>query len=181
MGEIEDGLERALRTRPIPKSVPARVRFLVKAAKGSTAAVAGQLGISQRTVQRWLKGPAAPKPAAAQAIADAVRAAWQPRVQQRVRRIAERDGFVLHASAQFGFASAAGSTDDPRLRLITQHLPGDVAAELFAARDAGASETDQAAILAAGLQEHYFRDSGRRASGLAVEFTGIEWADFGVL
>ncbi|MEW1914573.1 terminal protein [Kitasatospora sp. NPDC085895] len=30
------------------------------------------------------------------------------------------------------------------------------------------------------MQEHYFRDGGRRASGLAVEFTGIEWADFGV-
>ncbi|WP_263108316.1 helix-turn-helix domain-containing protein, partial [Kitasatospora sp. DSM 101779] len=83
MGEIDDGLERAMRTRPIPKSVPARVRFLVKAAKGSTAAVAVQLGVSQRTVQRWLKGTATPKPAAARAIADAVRAAWQPRVQRR--------------------------------------------------------------------------------------------------
>ncbi|WP_159401208.1 hypothetical protein [Streptomyces sp. NRRL B-24484] len=44
----------------------------------------------------------------------------------------------------------------------------------------GAS-TDQAAIPAAGLQEHYFRDGCCRASGLAVEFTGIEWADFGGL
>ncbi|MEW1914743.1 XRE family transcriptional regulator [Kitasatospora sp. NPDC085895] len=140
-----------------------------------------QLGISQWTVQRWLKGAAVPKPAAAQAIADAVRTAWQPRVQRGVRRADERDGFVLSAGAQFGFASAAGSTDDPRLRLITQRLLGDVAAALYAARDAGASEDVQAAILAASLQDYYFRDGGRRASGLAVELTGIQWADFGVL
>ncbi|MGW2543090.1 helix-turn-helix domain-containing protein [Kitasatospora sp. NPDC001574] len=68
MGEITDGLERALRSRPIPVSVPARVRVLLRAAKGSTRAVARELGVSQRTVQRWLKGTAAPKAAAARAI-----------------------------------------------------------------------------------------------------------------
>lgn len=36
-------------------------------------------------------------------------------------------------------------------------------------------------MLAAGLQEHYFRDGGHRASGLAVESTSIEWADFDIL
>ncbi|MEW1913850.1 hypothetical protein AB0442_36410 [Kitasatospora sp. NPDC085895] len=87
----------------------------------------------------------------------------------------------MSASARFGFASAAGSTGDPRLRLLTQHLPGDVVAVLFAARDAGASEDDQAQVLAAGLQEYYFRGGGRRAFGVAVGFTGIEGVDFGVL
>ncbi|WP_431676726.1 hypothetical protein [Kitasatospora sp. KL5] len=29
-----------------------------------------------------------------------------------------------------------------------------------------------------GLQDAYFRDAGRRAAGPAVEFTGIEWAEF---
>ncbi|WP_030268266.1 telomere-protecting terminal protein Tpg [Streptomyces sp. NRRL B-24484] len=179
MGEIDEGLERVLHTRPVPQSTAARVRFLVRAAKGSTRQVAQQLGVSQRTVQRWLKDPhVRPKPAALQAIEQAVRAGWQPRVRARVRRAAESGGFMLHTSARFGFASAAGSTDDPRLRQITQHLPGEVARRLFAARDAGADEAQQADILAEGLQEAYFRDAGRRASGLAVEFTGIQWADF---
>ncbi|MFD9125723.1 telomere-protecting terminal protein Tpg [Kitasatospora sp. NPDC059571] len=131
--------------------------------------------------RRGITGTATPRPAAAHAIADAVRAGRQPRVRRRERRAAERGGFVLSAGARFGFVSAVGSTDDPRLRLITQHLPCDVAAELFAARDAGASEADQAAIPGAGLQDYDFRDRGRRPWGLAVEFTAIEWADFGVL
>lgn len=178
MGEIEEGLQRSMRTKPIPQSTAARVRFLVKTHK-STKAVAQHLGVSQRTVQRWLSGERKhPKPATAQAIENAVRATWQPRVQARTRKQAETRGLVINTMAQFGYASAAGSTDDPRLRQITQHLPGDVARRLFAARDAGHSEQDQADIIAKGLQEAYFQDQGRRAAGLVVEFTGIEWADF---
>ncbi|MFJ9447024.1 helix-turn-helix domain-containing protein [Kitasatospora sp. NPDC101235] len=66
--EIDEGLERAERTRPIPQSVRARMRFLLKGAKGSTKALAADLGVSQRTVQRWFKGQGTPKPAAAKAI-----------------------------------------------------------------------------------------------------------------
>lgn len=58
-------------------------------------------------------------------------------VRSRRRARAEADGFVLHTKARFGFAAPAGSSDDPRVRLITQYLPGEVARELFAARDAG--------------------------------------------
>jgi transcriptional regulator with XRE-family HTH domain len=154
-------------------------RFLVKANKGSTKAVAQQLGVSRRTVQRWLKDTRVhPKPPTAKAIENAVRATWQPRVKNRMRRAAEAGGFMLHTSAQFGFASAAGSTDDPRLRQITQHLSADIARRLFQARDAGVSERRQADILAEGLQESYFKDGGRRAAGLNVEFTGVQGADF---
>ncbi|MFJ9448329.1 helix-turn-helix domain-containing protein [Kitasatospora sp. NPDC101235] len=59
--EIDEGLERAERTRPIPRSVRARMRFLLKGAKGSTRKLAQDLGVSQRTVQRWLKGQGTPK------------------------------------------------------------------------------------------------------------------------
>ncbi|MFE7531831.1 helix-turn-helix domain-containing protein, partial [Kitasatospora sp. NPDC057542] len=37
------------------------MRFLLKGAKGSTKKLAQDLGVSQRTVQRWLKGQAVPK------------------------------------------------------------------------------------------------------------------------
>ncbi|MFD9124110.1 telomere-protecting terminal protein Tpg [Kitasatospora sp. NPDC059571] len=180
MGEIDEGLERASRTRAIPQSTAARVRFLVRSAKGSTRAVAEELGVSQRTVQRWLKGASAPKPEAVGRIEQQVRAKWQPRVRQRTRRAAERDGFVLHVQAQFGYSSAVGSSDDPRMRTITQRMPGEVARRLYAARDAGAGTREQEQVLADALQEHYFKDGGRRASGLTTEINGMNWADFEV-
>ncbi|MEV7218185.1 XRE family transcriptional regulator [Kitasatospora cineracea] len=180
MGEIDDGLARAERTRPIPSTVPARLRHLLRAAKGSTKILASDLGVSQRTVQRWIKGAAVPRPVAAADIEARVRASWQPRVRERVRRRAEAQGFVLHVQGRFGYSAAGGSTDDPRERIITQHLPGQVARELYVARDAGAGEAEQQRILAGALQEHYFRDRGRRAEGLSVRLDQLGWADFGV-
>ncbi|MFF7234344.1 helix-turn-helix domain-containing protein [Streptomyces sioyaensis] len=67
LGEINDGLERALRTRPLPGSVTARLGFLLRAEKDSTKRLAGVLGVSQRTVQRWVtSGPGRRTPGAAQ-------------------------------------------------------------------------------------------------------------------
>ncbi|MFB8029726.1 helix-turn-helix domain-containing protein [Streptomyces sp. NPDC055990] len=54
VGQIGQGLERVLRTRPVPSSTEARLRFLLTAHRGSTRRVAAHLGVSQRTVQRWV-------------------------------------------------------------------------------------------------------------------------------
>nr|WP_263301880.1 hypothetical protein [Streptomyces purpurogeneiscleroticus] len=113
-------------------------------------------------------------------INEVVRARWQPRVRARQRARAEADGFVIHTRARFGFAAQAGSSDDPRVRRITQHLLGEVARELFAARDAGAGEQQQMVILARALGHAYFREWGRRAHGLRVAFSDIEFADFSI-
>jgi hypothetical protein len=51
LGETNDGLERALRIRPLPSSVSARLGFLLRLEKGSTKGLAG---VSQRTVERWM-------------------------------------------------------------------------------------------------------------------------------
>ncbi|MCW2869308.1 hypothetical protein [Actinacidiphila oryziradicis] len=91
---------------------------------------------------------------------------------------AEARGFSLHTRARLGFASAAGSSDDPRRRLITQRLSGAVARELFAARDAGAGEARQMVVLARALGHAYFRDGGERAHGLQVAFSDVDFADF---
>lgn len=137
MGQIEQGLEHALRTRPVPSSSEARLRFLLATHQGSTRRVAAVLGVSQRTVQRWVtRKPGArrpPGPLQVGAIEEAVLARWQPRVRARRRARAEAEGFVFHTRARFGFAAPAGSSDDPRVRWITQYLPGEVARELFAA------------------------------------------------
>ncbi|MFF9607271.1 telomere-protecting terminal protein Tpg [Streptomyces sp. NPDC014684] len=184
MGQIEQGLERALRTRPIPSSTEARLRFLLKTHQGSTRRVAAVLGVSQRTMQRWVtKKPQAhrlPGPLQVEAIEEAVLARWQPRVRARLRAQAEAEGFVFHTRARFGFIAPAGSSDDPRVRWITQPLPGEVARELFAARDAGAGEQQQTVILARALGHAYFREWGRRAHGLHIAFSDIEFADFSI-
>ncbi|WP_405364585.1 telomere-protecting terminal protein Tpg [Kitasatospora sp. NBC_00039] len=151
-------------------------------APGPTAAptgpaLAAELGVSQRTVQRWLKGEGTPKPAAAKAIEAKVRTAWQPRVKQRVRKAAETNGFMLHISGTFGYSAAGGSTDDPRPRTITQKMPGSVAQRLYAARDAGATQAQQEQILAEALRDEYFKDRGHRARSLDVELNDVAWMD----
>ncbi|MFB7678307.1 XRE family transcriptional regulator [Kitasatospora purpeofusca] len=188
MGEIDEGLERAERTRPIPVHLNTRVRFLwEKVAKEDTAALARAAGVSVRTAQRWvhalraaaegeLTGDIPMAKANAAKVEQAVRAAWQPRVKQRVRRDAEKNGFTLHIQAAFGFSAAAGSTDDPRQRPIMQKMPGDVAQQLYAARDAGAGQAEQEQILADALGEYYFRQGGR-ARRLDVELNDIAWLD----
>ncbi|MFF2140177.1 telomere-protecting terminal protein Tpg [Streptomyces sp. NPDC058193] len=117
VGQIGQGLERVLRTRPVPSSTEARLRFLLTAHRGSTRRVAAHLGVSQRTVQRWVttKSPARrrPGPRQVRAIEEAVLARWQPRIRARLRARAEAEGIVLHTRARFGFTAPAGSSDDP--------------------------------------------------------------------
>ncbi|MFE4337397.1 telomere-protecting terminal protein Tpg [Streptomyces sp. NPDC056831] len=183
MGEISDGIERALLTRPVPTGASA-LRFLMRAEKGSTKKVARLLGVSQRTVQRWVTKKSGarrpPGPPHVRAIEEAVLARWQPQIRARRRAQAEAEGFVFHTRARFGFAAPASSSDDPRVRWITQYLPGEVARELFAARDAGAGEQQQMVILARALGHAYFRDGGHRAHGLHIAFSELEFADFSI-
>jgi hypothetical protein len=182
VGEIEDALARAAAstaTRPIPKSARAQMRFLVKAEKGSTRAVASRLAVSQRTVERYLKGTLRrPRKELAARLEREVRRAWQPRVQQRAKKqAATATGIVIETRARFGYTAAPGSTDDGRMRRITQHLPSVYAARLFDAQAAGAGEQQLQRIAAEGLQEIYFKDRGRRAADLEVEFTDIDYIE----
>lgn len=127
MGVLGDSLDKATAatfTRPLPKSAQSRMRFLVKHEKG-TRAVAALLGVSQRTVERYLTGQLKhPRTDLAARLETAVRDRWQPRVRGRAkRRAATTGGIVIETRARFGFTAAPGSTDDSRLRLITQSLP----------------------------------------------------------
>ncbi|WP_121751259.1 helix-turn-helix transcriptional regulator [Streptomyces sp. E2N166] len=182
MGIIGDGLNRAVQgafTRPIPKSAGAQVRYLVKQLKG-TRAVAGLLGVSQRTVERYVKDQIRrPRADLAQRLEDAVRQRWQPRVRDRARKQAARStGLVVDARARFGFTAAPGTTDDARMRHLTIALTPHYAARLFDAQDAGASEQQLRDIAAEGLGEMYFRDGGSRAAGLEIQFTDVEHVEF---
>ncbi|KJY45493.1 MULTISPECIES: telomere-protecting terminal protein Tpg [unclassified Streptomyces] len=182
MTQIDDSLTRADElhfTRPVPKSAGAQMRFLVKQLK-STRETARLLGISQRTVERYVKDQIKhPKPALAARLESEVRRRWQPLVRKRARdRAASTTGLVIETRARFGFTAAPGTTDDGRMRRITQHLPPEYAARLFSAQAAGAAESRLQQIAAEALQEMYFKDNGSRAQGLLVEFTDIDYVDF---
>ncbi|WP_407555096.1 helix-turn-helix transcriptional regulator [Streptomyces sp. Pv4-95] len=181
MGIFSDSIEKATAntfTRPLPKSPRAQMRFLVKSEKGTKAA-AERLGVSQRTVERYLTGQIKrPRKDLAARLAEEVRRRWQPRIRERAtKQAATTGGIVIETRARLGFTAAPGSTDDARIRLITQHLPPAYAARLFDAHAAGANDQQLQAIAAEGLQEIYFKDRGRRAPGLQVEFTDIDYVE----
>lgn len=181
MATIGESLEAALQataTRPIPVSPQARMRFLVKTEQGSTRRAAARLGCSQRQVERYLAGQVKrPTPRLATALDREVRKSWQPRVRARAIRQAAQRGAIVETRARFGFTAAPGSTDDPRLRRITEQLPPDITGQLLARHVAGAGEAELRDLLGAGLGHAYFQDRGRRAAGLEVAVTDIDHLD----
>jgi hypothetical protein len=63
------------------------------------------------------------------------------------------------------------------MRRLTVHLPPVYARRLFDARQQGATDQQMRDIVAEGLQEVYFKDGGRRAAGLEVALTDIDYFD----
>ncbi|MFE9313335.1 telomere-protecting terminal protein Tpg [Streptomyces sp. NPDC006706] len=182
MGEIDDAIERADRegfTRQPPKTLQARINFLMKQLK-TTKAVAQEIGVSQRSVERYRKGERKHPPhAIAERIDAAVRARWQPQVRRRRRKqAATTGGITVETRARFGYTAPIGTTDDGRFRRLTVHLPPAYAQRLFNARDAGASDQQMRQIIAEGLKEIYFQDGGARALGLSdVTLNDIDYLD----
>ncbi|MEV6682147.1 XRE family transcriptional regulator [Streptomyces erythrochromogenes] len=181
MGEIEDAILRADQeafTKDPPKTLKGQINFLLKQLK-STRAVAAELGVSQRSVERYRKGDRkTPPQAVATRIKAAVRARWQPVVRGRRRKeAATSTGITVETRARFGYTAPVGTTDDGRVRRLTVHLPPAYAQRLFDARAQGAADRDLRAIVAEGLQEIYFKDGGTRADELRVEFTDIDYFD----
>lgn len=179
-----DSLDRAVEqafTRPIPKSAQAQMKYLVKQLRGTRAA-AQTLGVSQRTVERYVKGQLKrPRRDLAARMEREVKKRWQPQIRAKAKKkAAATDGIVVSTRARFGFTAAPGTTDDARVRHITQALSPQWAGRLFAARDQGATEQQLLQIAAQGLGEHYFRDNGRRAHDLDVEFTDVEDIEIGL-
>ncbi|WP_327187049.1 telomere-protecting terminal protein Tpg [Streptomyces sp. NBC_01334] len=181
MGDIDEALERAARetfTQQPPKTLKGQIGYLMRQL-GSTRAVAAEVGVSRRSVERYIKGERKNPPAEiTDRINDAVRARWQPRVRQRARKqAAATTGITIETRAQFGYTAPVGTTDDGRFRRLTVHLPPSYAQRLFDARDQGASDAQMRGIVAEGLQEIYFKDGGRRADGLEVELNNIDYFD----
>jgi hypothetical protein len=174
---LDRALERAFTRRP-PQSAQAQMKYLVKQLKGTKAA-AQALGISQRTVERYVSGKLKrPRQDLRGRLEREVKQRWQPQIRAKARKkAATTDGLVVSTRARFGFTAAAGTTDDARIRDITQALPPAFADQLFTAREQGATEQQLQQIAADGLAQMYFRANNSRAHGLGVEFTDVERLD----
>ncbi|WP_232791307.1 telomere-protecting terminal protein Tpg, partial [Streptomyces kanasensis] len=161
MDSFGDSLDRALEgafTRRPPQSAQAQMKYLVKQLKGTKAA-AQALGISQRTVERYVSGKLKrPRQELRSRLEREVKNRWQPQIRAKARKkAATTDGLVVSTRARFGFEAAPGSTDDGRIRDITQALPPQWADRLFTAREQGATDQQLQQIAADGLAEMYFR------------------------
>ncbi|MGV9558781.1 telomere-protecting terminal protein Tpg [Streptomyces sp. NPDC003401] len=183
MVTVAEELDKAMQgafTRPVPRSAGARMRYLVRQHGGRTGPVSELLGVSRRTVERYVRNQLRrPRPELADRLEREVRARWQPQVRARARRAAATtDGIMIDTRARFGYTAAPGSTDDARVRHLTLALPPRHAARLLQARETGAGEDLLRRIAAEALGEVYFRDHGRRAHGLEVELTDLEHLQF---
>ncbi|MFE0731276.1 telomere-protecting terminal protein Tpg [Streptomyces antibioticus] len=182
MTEIADAIERADQetfTRRPPKTLQARINFLMKQLK-TTKAVAAEIGVSQRSVERYRKGERKHPPKdIAERIDTAVRARWQPRVRKRrQRQAATTGGITVETRARFGYTAPIGTTDDGRFRRLTVHLPPTYAQRLFDARQAGAGDQQMRQIIADGFKDIYFQDNGNHALGLTdVTLNDIDYLD----
>ncbi|MFE0801254.1 telomere-protecting terminal protein Tpg [Streptomyces sp. NPDC058812] len=178
-----DGLDAAVQkafTRPAPKTAGAQMRYLVKQLKG-TRAVAQMLRVSQRTVERYVKGQLRkPRPDLAARLEREVKARWQPQIRAKAKeKAATTDGIVIDTRARIGYKAPIGSTDEDRVRHLTVALPPRYAARLFDAQQQGAGDRQLQQIAAEALKETYFQDGGRRAGSLEeVRFTDIEHIEF---
>ncbi|MFD7919722.1 telomere-protecting terminal protein Tpg [Streptomyces sp. NPDC059740] len=189
MGLIEDRLEEAAETaysQPIPKTLGARIRFLLKQEKGvsraeAARAVAEKIGKSQRTVERYRDDQIkTTKPETAAVIEAEVKKLWQPIVKaKKLQAAITTAGIKVDVRGKFGFTSPRGTTNDPRYRRLSRRLDADTARALYEAKQAGASEDELAQIVADGLRDDYFTDGGTRAQTLQqVELTTIDHIRF---
>jgi len=179
MGKIIDAMRARFQTRDIPKTARGQFNALMRREKGNTARVAERLGVSRRTVQRYVKGErniARSKPEILDRLRNEVAKDHQPRVTARAQKEAQQRGMVIETRARFGFRSDAGSTDDPRMRRLTEEVPTHLIPDVFDALRAN-DEDKLAELLGQGLAEEYFRTPGTDAAELDVEFTDIDYIE----
>ncbi|MFD4020613.1 MULTISPECIES: telomere-protecting terminal protein Tpg [Bacteria] len=180
MGEVIDALKARFQTRDIPKTVKGQFNALMRKEKGDTGRVAERLGVARRTVQRWVKGErdiSNSKPKILENLTKEVTRDHQPRVRAKAEAEAKERGVYVETRARFGFTAAGGSTDDGRVRRLTEDVPDELIAPLFQALREGDEDKAQK-IIAEGLAQEYFRERGTEGlQDLDVEFGDIDYIE----
>ncbi|MGW3984735.1 telomere-protecting terminal protein Tpg [Streptomyces mirabilis] len=177
--KIMDGFaraERALFTRPAPKSARAQMKFLRTREKDSTKTLAERLGVSRKTVERYLSGASKkPQKRLQAALVKEAEAEWQPQVRAQARqRAATSAGLVISCRAYFGFGPE-GTSDAGRVRDLTVAVAPFHATAILTAQETGATDSDLHKLVAEALADAYFRQGGGGHAGLKVKFTDVEW------
>ncbi|MEU0163372.1 terminal protein [Streptomyces sp. NPDC006261] len=168
--------ERALFTRPAPKSPRAQMKFSRTREKGSTKSLAARLGVFPKTVQRYLSGASSkPDKRLHAALVEETESEWQPQVRAQARqRAASSGGLVISCRASFGLGRE-GTSDAGRVRNITVAVSPSHAAAIIAAQEEGATESDLHDAVAEAIADAYFRQGGGGRAGLEVKFADVEW------
>ncbi|MCT9093863.1 telomere-protecting terminal protein Tpg [Streptomyces sp. NPDC054904] len=179
MGKLVDAMRARFQTRNAPKTARGQFNALMRKEKGNTAKVAERLGVSRRTVQRYVKGErniAKSKPEILDRLQKEAVKDHQPRVTARAQKEAQRRGMTIETRASFGFTAGPDSTDDPRVRRLTEDVPDHLIPQVFDALRAG-DEDELNRLLGQGLAEEYFRTPGTDAEQLDVEFKDIDYVE----
>ncbi|RNG17857.1 telomere-protecting terminal protein Tpg [Streptomyces botrytidirepellens] len=181
VGEALDRADSRHWTRPAPRSAKARLRFLLQPEDSSLPTLASRLGIHEALLHQVLTGhrPPADDPLYPALERETVRL-WQPRIRRQAHRTILENGGLITVSfrAWFGFTSAAGTTDDPRLRFLTLSLREPYPEHLFTARHTGAAEEELNHILGDALAACYFRHKGSPAALEEVTLKEIDYLEF---
>ncbi|MFE6165463.1 telomere-protecting terminal protein Tpg [Streptomyces sp. NPDC056486] len=180
MGKILDAFKAAFQTRDIPKTPQGRFNALMRKEKGDTARVAERLGISRRTVQRYVTGERkiakTTVPEVLERLEKEVTRDHQPRVRARAEKEARERGLQVETRSAFGFTAAGNSTDSARVRRMAEDVPDHLIGDLFdALRDGNEDRLNE--LVGEALAEEYFRDHNTRASGLEVELKDIDYIE----
>ncbi|MER7817204.1 helix-turn-helix transcriptional regulator [Streptomyces sp. NPDC096153] len=180
MGKIIDALKSRFQTRDIPKTIKGRFNELMRKEKGDTQRVADRLGLSRRQVQRLVKGERKierSRPETLERLTKEVTKDHQPRVRAKAEAEAKRRGLTVETRARFGFTAAGQTTDDARMRRLTEDVPDDLVPQIFEALRNG-DEDKAREIVAEGLAREYFREPDTEGvRGLDVEFTDIDYIE----
>ncbi|MER8039365.1 telomere-protecting terminal protein Tpg [Streptomyces hydrogenans] len=179
MGKLLDAMRSRFLTRDLPKTAKGQFNALMRKEDGNTAKVAERLGVSRRTVQRYVSGErniAKTKAEILDRLTQEVSKDHQPRVTARAVKEAQQRGMTIETRASFGFKSGERTTDDPRMRRLTEDVPDHLIPQVFEAMRAG-DEDKLNELLGQGLAEEYFRTSGPDAAALDVEFGDIDYIE----
>lgn len=165
-------------TRPPPRSDQARLRFLT-VRHTDLRDLALRLHTTPTALHRLLKSrEPAPEPLQ-QAIAREVIRLWQPRVRRRAHSkiLTGQHGLWVHFRGWFGFAGAAGASDDGRIRNISEPMHAPYVAQLFDARYRSADEVELRCIVADALGASYFNVSPTGNLRM-VQLTDLDYIEF---
>lgn len=178
MGKVMDALKPLAFTRDIPKTIRGRFNALMRKEKGNTKRVAERLGVHRRSVERYVRGERKIEnsPKVAERLTAEVRKDHQPRVFAQAQKKAQQRGLQVETRASFGFKAADESTDDDRMRRLTEDVPDRLIPDIFEALREGDEERLQK-LIGEGLAEEYFRIPGTDAASLEVTFTDIDYIE----